>query len=166
MEMRNTEKALHWIVGLLRKHEIPFQIAGGFAARLYGSPRELADIDIGIPDNRFADIYPDIKDYLTFGPAQYTDEVWDLQLMTVVYAGQEIDIAGEDTIKWFDKANHSWAAGRCDFLNYEMKEIYGLSIPVMPKEAHIAHKKKLMRDVDKEDADALANEAMDRGLII
>ncbi len=48
MKEKNTEAALHWIAGLLQKHTIPFQIAGGFAPRLYGSTRPFADTDIGI----------------------------------------------------------------------------------------------------------------------
>ena len=81
MENRDTEAAFKWIVGLLQKYSIPFQISGGFAAKLYGSNRELADIDIGIPDSRFEDIYEEIKPYLIYGPEHYLDDEWDLKLM-------------------------------------------------------------------------------------
>jgi len=155
MQKPDTEKALRWIVELFRKHDIPFQIAGGFAARMYGSQRELADIDIGIPGDRFEDLFPEVKKYITFGPAQYIDEEWNLKLMTLVYEGQEIDIADEDTIRFFDKTNHAWVIGRCDFSKYETKNIYGISIPVIPKESLIAHKKKIGREVDIEDARVL-----------
>ncbi len=156
MEERDTEKALRWIVDLLQTHGIPFQIAGGFAARLYGSSRKLADIDIGIPDNRFDDLFPNVKNYLTFGPAQYTDEEWDLKLMTFVYEGQEIDIAGEDTIKYFDRTKQVWVTGRCNFSKFEMKEIFEISIPIIPKESLIAHKKMIGREVDIQDVHELA----------
>ncbi|MFZ2522802.1 MAG: hypothetical protein WAW92_00245 [Minisyncoccia bacterium] len=46
--MRNTEGALRWIVNILESKSIQFQVTGGFAAKLYGSQRELADIDIDI----------------------------------------------------------------------------------------------------------------------
>ena len=148
MVEKNTEEAFKWIVGLLNKYSIPFQIAGGFAARLYGSERELADIDIGISDNRFDELYPDVKEYITFGPAQYLDDEWDVKLMTLNYKGQEIDMAGEDTIKLFDKKTKNWISASCDFSKSENKEVYGLTVPVIPKEALIAYKKKLMRAVD------------------
>ena len=51
--MRNTKKALTWIVRVLRKYKVSFQISGGFAARAYGATRELADIDIYIPNKAF-----------------------------------------------------------------------------------------------------------------
>ena len=155
MEERNTEEAFKWIVGLLHKHSIPFQIAGGFAARLYGSERELADIDIGISDNRFDELYPDVKEYSTFGPAQYLDDEWDLQLMTLNYKGQEIDIAGEDNIKLFDKETKHWISASRDLSISENKEVYGLTVPVIPKEALISYKKKLMREVDQADLKVL-----------
>jgi len=155
MEEKNTEEAFTWIIGLLHKHSIPFQIAGGFAARLYGSERELADIDIGIPDNRFDELYPDVKEYSTFGPAQYVDDEWDLKLMTLNYKGQEIDIAGEDNIKILDKETKKWISASGDLSISEHKEVYGLTVPVIPKEALIAYKKKLMREVDIADLKVL-----------
>ncbi len=155
MEERNTEEALRWIVGLLNTHSIPFQISGGFAARLYGSSRELADIDIGIPDDRFEELYPEVKEYITFGPVRYLDEEWDLKLMTLKYKNQEIDIAGEDDIKIFDKANNVWVSARRDLSISEQIEVFGLTVPVIPKADLVAYKKKLMREVDQADLRAL-----------
>src|SRR3989338_11339919 len=52
--MKNTQEALIWIIGVLKRHSIPFRISGGFAAKIYGSTRELADIDIGMDKQRLA----------------------------------------------------------------------------------------------------------------
>jgi hypothetical protein len=155
MPEKNTEGAFIWIVGLLHKHAIPFQIAGGFAARLYGSERELADIDIGIPDDRFDDLYPEVKEYITFGPEQYLDDEWDLKLMTLKYEGQEIDIAGQTNIKIFDKDGSGWISASRDLSVSEIKEVYGLNVPVIPKDALIAYKKMLKREVDLLDLNAI-----------
>ena len=53
METRDTEAAFRWIVGLFKKHQIPFSNRGGFAARAYGVQRELHDIDFDIPEADF-----------------------------------------------------------------------------------------------------------------
>ena len=42
--MKDTESSFRWIINILQNNNIPFQIEGGFASRLYGSNRELADI--------------------------------------------------------------------------------------------------------------------------
>ncbi len=151
MDIRNTEKAFHWIVGLLKKHNIPFQVSGGFAARVYGVNRELNDIDIGIPDESFEEIYTEVKDYVRYGPEHFVDEQWDLKLMSLKYEGQKIDIAGRNEIKFFDKESQSWVPGHRDLLNSEMIEVFGVLVPVIPKEALIAYKKKIGREVDIED---------------
>ena len=48
MFQEKTVDALRWIVGILEKKNILYQISGGFAAKLYGSSRPLNDIDIDI----------------------------------------------------------------------------------------------------------------------
>ena len=155
MEEKETELAFKWIVGLLQRHSVPFQIGGGFAARLYGSERELHDIDIGIPDNRFEELFPDIQEFVTYGPDRYSDEQWDLKLMSLKYRGQEIDLAGRDTIKFFDEERREWVPGYRELSNSEMKEAFGISVPIIPKEALVAYKRKLGRDVDLADVAAI-----------
>ncbi len=154
-EERNTEAAFKWIVGLLQKHSIPFQIGGGFAARLYGSGRDLADIDIGVNDVSLEKLSPHVREYVTFGPGHYVDKKWDLQLMTLKYEGQEIDIVGRDSLMIFDKVANALVPGHRDLIAHEDIEVYGIGVPVIPKAALIAYKKKLMREVDRLDVEAL-----------
>lgn len=155
MPERNTEAALRWIIGLLQQKQIPHQISGGFAAKLYGSPRELADIDIDIPEHRMEELLPEVRSYLTFGPAQYTDDEWDLKLMTLTYEGQVIDIAGAHKAKIYDKAQGVWVAHVVDFMKNVPHEVYGLIVPVVPKADLIAYKKQIAREVDLIDVAAL-----------
>jgi len=152
---KNTEAAFKWIVGILQKHSIPFQISGGFAAKLYGVDRDINDIDFGIPDIEFEKILPEIREYLIYGPQHYQDGVWDLQLMTLRYENQKIDIAGRDGIQFFDKTTNMWVSGHRDLTRCEYKSVYGISVPVIPKDSLIAYKKKIMREVDKFDIEAL-----------
>jgi hypothetical protein len=111
--MKNTEAALKWIVGVLRAYKIPFQITGGLAARIYGAKRELADIDLTIPEDRMVELAGLVRENITFGPAQYKDEQWDVLLMTLNYEGQEIDIDTE-TVRMFDSQAGEWVASTTD----------------------------------------------------
>jgi len=154
-EERNTKEAFLWIVNILQKHKIPFQIKGGFASRLYGALRELADIDISIPEDRFDELLPDIKDYIKFGPEQYLDEEWDIKLITLKYKGQYIDITGAFEKKNFDKTNQKWVNIPSNFDTSVYMNVYGSNVPVIAKEDLIAYKKLIQRDVDIADIEFL-----------
>ncbi|MEI7810661.1 MAG: hypothetical protein WCI41_03885 [bacterium] len=156
-EERNTESAFKWIVDLLQQHAIPFQIKGGLASNLYGVKRELADIDISIPEDSFDELLPDIKDFIKYGPEQYLDEEWDIKLITLKYQGQYIDIAGAFKKKNFDKVNKKWVATPSNFENSVYMDVYGLQVPVIAKEDLIAYKKLILRDVDQIDIEILEN---------
>ncbi|MDB5238571.1 MAG: MazG-related protein [Candidatus Kaiserbacteria bacterium] len=153
--MKNTEAAFHWIIGILQKHAIPFQITGGFAARVYGATRELADIDFDIPEEGIEAIIPDVKPYIIYGPTQYKDAHWDLLLLTLSYEGQEIDMSGAYKGKQFDQTTGSWVAAPADLSSPHMQEVYGVTVPVIPKERLISYKKRLGREVDREDVRSL-----------
>ncbi len=153
--MRDTEAALKWIVEILNKHKIPFQIAGGFAAIIYGSLRELADIDIDVPKYCYDKILHEVKDYIVFPPQKYKDENWNLELMTLKFKGQNIDISSEAKI--FDKRENQWVDLKTDFSNSDYMEIYNITVPVIRKKDLIEYKNKLLREVDKKDVEALTN---------
>ena len=129
---------------------IPYKISGGFAARVHGVNRELADIDIEVNDNDIALISDEVRQYIVYGPDRYKDNNWDLNLMTLQYEGQEIDIAGIEA-KIFNKEKEIWEKTGSDLDDYELIEVYGKKVPIEKLDALIAYKTKLSREVDIED---------------
>ncbi len=154
--MKDTKEALDWIVNILRKNKIPFEITGGFASRLYGSRRKLADIDIEVPDNSIDEIHELTKRYTIYGPREYKDDNFDLPLLTVKYKGQIIDICGGDSERLFDKKKKKWVIEKSNLHKAKMKRAYNLIIPVVPLKQLISYKKELGRRVDKKDIKALS----------
>ena len=154
--MKDTESSFRWIINILQNNNIPFQIEGGFASRLYGSNRELADIDISIPEDRFDELLPYLKDYIIYGPSQYLDEEWDLKLITLTYMGQDIDIAGAYEKKNFDKNKKIWVNVPSDLSKSVYIDVYGLKVPVILKDQLIDYKKIIARDVDLIDVEFLS----------
>lgn len=155
--MRATQEAFHWIVDILEKRDVPFQISGGLAAKVYGSSRELADIDVDVPEKEFEKILPDVKNYIIFGPARYKDENWDLWLMTLRYCEQEIDISGAHEAQIFDKINNDWFWLQTDFSKSNLQEIFGILVPVVAKKELVEYKSRLRRDVDLIDIKEISN---------
>jgi hypothetical protein len=152
---RKTKEAFKWVIKILCKHKVPFQIAGGFAARIYGSHRKLADIDIGVPDSKLKKILSDVRKYVIYGPKRYLDKNFDLQLMTLKYRGQEIDLYGTDKTKLYDRKHKKWTKDKTYFKKSMMKSVYGIKIPVIPKKELMEYKKILGRKVDLADVKAL-----------
>lgn len=146
--MQTIKEALSWITTILKKQNIPFQIAGGLAARAYGSTRQLHDIDIDIPEENFETIMDEVLPYLTFGPDHFRDKYWDVFLMTLNYNGQEIDISGANDAKIYNNKNNTWEKIITDFSKIMHIELYGINVPVINREALIAYKKMLARPVD------------------
>jgi len=151
------ELALKWIVSILNKHQVPFQIAGGFSAHLYGGARPVNDIDIDIPNENFKDILSEIKEFITFGPARYRDEKWDLDLITLDYQGQMIDISGAFGAKLYNETTKSWQPYPCKFETAQHIKVYDLELPVMHPEDLIAYKSLLNGAHQQEDILALEN---------
>ncbi len=148
MTQRDIKSALDWILDILNKYSIPFQIGGGFAARVYGVDRELYDIDIAIPTNQLEVILPDVAPYIIHNLRHRKDENWEFTGMTVKYNGQEIDLVGAQDKKYLNKKTKEWIISENDFESSEYKEAYGIILPIMPREKLITYKRNLGRDVD------------------
>lgn len=149
--MKKTENAFHWIIDLMEENQIEYRISGGFAARIYGSKRELADIDIDIAESDIDKLHPLIKDKLIFGPEEYKDESWDLYLATIDFEGQIIDLAGATRAKIFDLNTSQWVKFQVDFDDVVFFNVFGKKVPVIKINDLINYKDMLKRDVDISD---------------
>jgi len=140
-----TINALRWIIEIFNKYNVPYRIGGGFAAKMYGSPRPLNDIDFGIPEKYFSVILPEISKYITYGPKRYKDAKWDCELITLNYQNQEIDISGTETIKMSNKERTKWIPldESSDTLDMKFK---GIDIKVMDPVELMEYKKELDGD--------------------
>jgi len=148
---KHAREALHWIVGELRALDTTFEISGGLAAQLQGSRRALSDIDIDVHEKTIDKLYPKVKDYVVFGPARYQDKSWDLYMMTLRYKTQMIDICGADTAKIYDQEKSEWVKDSDDFTKFDLKNLFGLRVPVSTRAELIEYKSKLKRLVDNMD---------------
>lgn len=147
--------ALHWIINILNKHHIIYQITGGLAAKIYGAKRPLADIDLDLPDQAIITILPEIKPYLIYGPERFQDEQWDILLLTIDYHGQLIDISGADDSMIFNKISNQWEKCEVNFSAAVEKQIGNISVSVISKADLIKYKSVLKREVDILDLEEL-----------
>jgi len=153
--IKNTEGAFKWIIGLLIQNNIPFQISGGFAAKLYGSNRPLFDIDIDIKGKDFNKLLPFVKNHILSGPKRYLDDSFDLQLLTLDYQGQRIDLSASENSKIYNAKTKKWLECETDFDTYEDFEIYGLKAPVITHQELVKYKEIIRRPTDLEDIAAI-----------
>jgi hypothetical protein len=143
MLQEKTTNALKWIIEILNKKNIPYQITGGLAAKIYGSPRPLNDIDIDIPEDKFTNIMTAIEPYIIFGPEYMNDGKWDTKLITLNFKGQEMDIGGAYETKISNKNRTIWIPYPIDFSQARKIEVGGISLNVMAPEKLIEYKKNL-----------------------
>ena len=155
IENKKIKAAFLWIITILKKHKIPYRISGGFAARIYGSKRPVADIDIDMPDRYIDKILPEVYKYILYGPNRYKDREWNIYALELKYKGQEIGLAGTTTGKIFDKKKGRWTKFKADFSKINKKKVYGKEVKVIGKKDLIAYKSKIQRRVDKQDVKEL-----------
>lgn len=139
-----TLSALKWITEILDKNTIPYKIGGGFAAHIYGSPREINDIDISLSGKDFDLILPNVKEYITAGPKHYLNEKWDCTTLSLNYHGQDIDLTDVDTLKMTNLEQTNWIQVK-DIRLFEniIKDINGIKVSIMDPRDLIAYKKEL-----------------------
>jgi len=152
--MRRTKDAFLWLISVLEDADVPYQITGGFAARIHGATRRLADIDVDIPRAHFARILPRVAPYITMKPHRWEGEGFRCYLMCLRYRGQDIDVSAFED-QFIPDARTGRYVRMPISASSEMKKAYGRSVRVIPKPALIAYKRTLARPVDKIDIAAL-----------
>ena len=90
-------KALNWIVSLLNRHQVPYQIVGGLAAQAYGARRPLVDIDLYIPLDRAQAALEEMRPYQVRQPLPHLSAAWDLVYLALEVQGVLIEIGDSAT---------------------------------------------------------------------
>jgi hypothetical protein len=150
-------KALFWILDIFDSHDITYQITGGLAAKIYGSPRILNDIDIEVSSEHINLLESLVKKQIVFGPQKYQDDFFDLVLMTLSYLGQKIDISFSEGAKVFDQKSSSWIADEPSFHNSERVDFFGKEILVIAPLDFVEYKSRHMLQKYQIDIDSCLN---------
>lgn len=158
IEQKQFQRALKWITGILNRLDIPFQVTGGLAARLHGATRGIHDIDIYVQGKSMAKLKEELQAYIEFGPTHYTDRHWDLVFMSINYSGQKIEFTDADRVHYFDSKNRRWVRKTIDFDQSVTREFHGIEVPVMPRKQLIEYKRRLNRQVDRQDLREISDE--------
>jgi hypothetical protein len=87
--MRDSKLAFDWITSLLEDMGHPYVVVGGLAANVFGGKRPLNDIDLDVPRGALKQIAESASPYITFGPARYRDQQFDIKLLSLRYANQD-----------------------------------------------------------------------------
>jgi len=149
--MRDTKEAFNWIVNILENKKIRYRITGGCAAKVYGSNRRLADIDIDVPFAEIKKIVPEIRKYLTFPLKRYKDENFDTFGLALKYNGQRIELCAIDKEKLFDSRTKKWVKPAFNMQDYSIKKFLGVRARFIKIKNLIEYKRTLGRGVDLRD---------------
>jgi hypothetical protein len=155
-DMSDPRATLAWIVELLTSRGIPFQAVGGLAARAYGATRRLVDLDFYLPMRRYPEIEADLVPYLTRPPRHHRDDAWDITFAQLAYAGQTIELGGIEGARYYDRVGGCWVPQRIDFARSEWIDLFGVWVPVMPRDELVTYKQRLDRLVDRWDLAEIA----------
>lgn len=162
---QNTINSLQWLLGIFEAHKVPYQISGGLAAHLYGANRPLNDIDVEISETRFAEILPDIQQFVVYGPDHFKDEKWDCQLIVLNYEGQKINIGGSDSLMVSNKEGTAWMpAQKLPYNTLDVNIHDMLTVKVMHPRELLELKKELNGEHQQVDIDAIQKYLTEHGL--
>ncbi len=153
MEVTNDEQkisqALGWIVSLLNRHSIPYQIVGGLAAKAYDAKRPLIDIDLYAPLDMAHAALEEMRPYITRDPLPHLSASWDLIYMALEYHGMLIEIGDSSSHpRFYNRKDQCWELQCIDFTCSTHLKLYTSEVTVMPKDELLSYKMQLDREVD------------------
>lgn len=156
---QNIGRALGWIVSLLNRYDIPYQICGGMAARAHGAIRPLVDIDIyaALQDSPHVQQFMDeVQPYLIREFSPHLSASWDICYLALNYQGMQIEIAESTTNpRFYNHRDGRWEDQVIDFAASTHVLLYGVEVAIMPKDELLAYKAMLDREVDHQDIEQI-----------
>ncbi len=146
---QNLPIALSWLVNLLDRHAVPYQIVGGLAAHAYGATRPVVDVDLYMPFDQAQPFLAEIQPFIVRQPLPHRSGSWDLVYLALEYANVYIEIGDSSTHpRFFNRIDGRWEDQHLEYSASVTTELYGVTVKVMPREELVRYKRMLDREVD------------------
>jgi hypothetical protein len=156
-ETKKVGEALAWIVGVLERHGVPYQVVGGLAARAHGAEWPIVDVDLYVPFDQAHSALEEIRPNVVWGPEHHAGDEWDLTFLKADHGGQRVELGDSSSDpRFFDREKGSWIPQRVDYDAGVRVELLGVRAWVMPEEELVRYKRVLGRPVDLDDVAQIA----------
>jgi len=149
------KKVLLWVVELLEKNNIEYELTGGLAARCYGAKRKIYDIDIDLRIDVLEKIARLVPETVIDGPRNYQEDGFKVRLLTLKKNGVRIDLSVAGDEKILNQKTNKWQHFATNWRDSHRVNIDGQAIKIISREELITYKKALSRPIDVADLKAL-----------
>lgn len=142
---------LSWTCGLLRDCGIPFQVTGDVAAAAHGGTRPVRQVEMFIAAAHVPALIRRARDRVADYPWRRRDDAWDRVAMSLVRDGVTVEVCVVEAARFRDAATGEWLEAAVDPAASVTMTVWDVEMPVMPREQLVDQKRRLDREVDRQD---------------
>ena len=150
--------ALRRVCGLLDGYAIPFQLTGDVAAAAYGAARPIRSLELFIAAEHVPALLRGAGEHVVDYPWRRLDDAWDRVALSLSYDGVTIDVCIAEAARFREAATGAWRDAAIDPAASVIVTFGDVEAPVMPREQLLDQKRRLDREVDRQDLRHLARE--------
>ena len=150
--------ALRWVCRLLEKCGIPFQVTGDAAAVAYGATRPLHSLELFIAAEHVPALLRGAEEHVVDYPWRRRDDGWDRVALSLSHDGVTIDVCVAEAARFMEAATGAWRDAAIDPAASVTVKVRNVEAPVMPREQLVDQKRRLDREVDRQDLRHIARE--------
>ncbi|MDE2905706.1 MAG: hypothetical protein OXQ28_06435 [Acidobacteriota bacterium] len=149
---------LRRVCGLLDECAIPFQLTGDVAAAAYGAPRPIRSVELFIAAEHVPALLRRAEEHVVDYPWRRRDGAWDRVALSLSFDGVTIDVCIAEAARFREAATGAWRDAAIDPAASVTVKVRGVEAPVMPRTQVLDQKRRLDRQVDRQDLRHLARE--------
>ena len=150
--------ALRWVCGVLDGSAIPFQVTGDAAAAAYGAERPIRSLELFIAAEHVPVLLRRAAEHVVDYPWRRRDDAWDRVALSLSHEGVAVDVCVVEAARFREAATGEWRDAAIDPAASVTVKVRGVEAPVMPRRQLLDQKRRLDREVDRQDLRDLARE--------
>ena len=148
--------ALRWVCDLLPGCAIPFQVTGDVAAAAHGSTRPVRRVELFIAAEHVPALIRAAREHVVDYPWRRRDEAWDRVALSLSHGGTTIDVCVAAAARFREAATGAWRDADIAPASSVTLSIWDVEAPVMRREQLLDQKRRLDREVDRQDVRDIA----------